>query len=128
MFPTLIPDPFPVAVFEEPACNGLTSICGKRFDKVSFPGTHNSGLYFFTLGFHSKLPDLPDLEVAVPSMLFRCQLFNDTSGGSRISPRRGRQLPSGAPTYDFVKISQKIHEIERIWTPGGGGRVQNFTM
>ena len=50
------------------------------------------------------------------------------SGGSRISPRRGRQLPGGAPTYDFAKISQKLHEIERIWTPGGGGRVQNFTM
>ena len=32
----------------------------------------------------------------------------------------------GAPTYDFAKISQKLHEIERIWTPGG--RVQNFTM
>ena len=51
-----------------------------------------------------------------------------TSGGSRISPRRGRQLPRGAPTYDFAKFSQKLHEIERIWTPGGGGRVQNFTM
>ena len=44
-------------------------------------------------------------------------------GGSRISPRRGRQLPGGAPTYDFAKISQKLHEIERIWAPGGGGRV-----
>ena len=43
------------------------------------------------------------------------------SGGSRISPRRGRQLSrGGAPTYDFVKFSQKLHEIERIWTPGGG--------
>ena len=43
-----------------------------------------------------------------------------TSGGSRISPSRGRQLPGGggAPTYDFAKISQKLHEIERIWTPG----------
>ena len=49
------------------------------------------------------------------------------SGGSRISSRRGRQLPGGAPTYDFAKISQKLHEIERIWTPGGA-RVQNFTM
>ena len=29
--------------------------------------------------------------------------------------------PGGAPTYNFVKISQKLHEIERIWTPGGGG-------
>ena len=28
----------------------------------------------------------------------------------------------GAPTYDFAKISQKLHEIERIWTPGWGGR------
>ena len=35
------------------------------------------------------------------------------SGGSRISPRRG------APTYDFAKFSQKLHEIERIWAPGG---------
>ena len=42
-----------------------------------------------------------------------------TSGGSRISPRRGRQLPGGAPTYDFAKISQKLDEIERIWTPRG---------
>ena len=24
----------------------------------------------------------------------------------------------GAPTYDFVKFSQKLHEIERIWTGG----------
>ena len=45
------------------------------------------------------------------------------SGGSRITPRRGRQLPGrgGAPTYDFAKISQKLHEIERIWAPRGGG-------
>ena len=32
----------------------------------------------------------------------------------------------GAPTYDFAKFSQKLHEIERIWIPGGG--LQNFTM
>ena len=25
----------------------------------------------------------------------------------------------GAPTYDFAKFSQKLHEFERIWTPGG---------
>ena len=41
----------------------------------------------------------------------------------------GANSPGGAPTYDFTKISQKLHEIERIWTPGGGGaHVQNFTM
>ena len=28
-------------------------------------------------------------------------------------------MPRVAPTYDFAKISQKLHEIERIWTPGG---------
>ena len=36
-------------------------------------------------------------------------------------PERGRQLSGGrgwAPTYDFAKFSQKLHEIERIWTPG----------
>ena len=25
----------------------------------------------------------------------------------------------GVPTYDFTKFSQKLHEIERIWTPRG---------
>ena len=32
----------------------------------------------------------------------------------------GANSPGGAPTYDFAKISQKLHEIERICTPGGG--------
>ena len=41
-------------------------------------------------------------------------------GGGANSPGRG------APTYDFAKFSQKLHEIERIWTRGG--RVQNFTV
>ena len=34
-------------------------------------------------------------------------------------PEEGRQLPGGASTYDFAKFYQKLHEIERIWTPGG---------
>ena len=34
----------------------------------------------------------------------------------------GANSPGGAPTYDFAKISQKLHEIERIWTPGGDAR------
>ena len=29
----------------------------------------------------------------------------------------------GAPTYDFAKFPQKLHEIERIWTPWGVPRV-----
>ena len=41
------------------------------------------------------------------------------SGASRISPRWGAN-PPGAPTYDLTKFSQKLHEIERIWTPMGG--------
>ena len=45
-------------------------------------------------------------------------------GGGANSPGGG-----GVETYDFAKFSQKLHEIERIWIPGGGGvRVQNFTM
>ena len=56
--------------------------------------------------------------------LFKRKAGNDFhivfGGGSRISPRWRRQ-PSwggggGAPTYDFAKFSQKLHEIERIWT------------
>ena len=33
-------------------------------------------------------------------------------GGARQPSRR-------TPKYDFAKISQKLHEIKRIWTPGG---------
>ena len=39
-------------------------------------------------------------------------------GGGTNCPGGG----GGAPTYDFAKFPQKLHEIERIWTPGGGGR------
>ena len=34
----------------------------------------------------------------------------------------GANSPGGAPTYDFAKFSQKLHEIERIWARGGGAR------
>ena len=34
----------------------------------------------------------------------------------------GSNPPGGSPTYDFAKFSQKLHEIERIWT-GGVARV-----
>ena len=37
-----------------------------------------------------------------------------TSSGSRIPRRRGRQPSGGAPTYDFVKFCEKLHEIEKI--------------
>ena len=33
----------------------------------------------------------------------------------------GANSPGGAPTYDFAKFFQKLHEIERIWAPRGGG-------
>ena len=31
----------------------------------------------------------------------------------------GANSPGGAPTYDFAKFPQKLHEIERIWIGGG---------
>ena len=42
-------------------------------------------------------------------------------GGYRIPRRRGHQ-PSGggAPTYDFAKIGEKLHEIEKIMGHRGG--------
>ena len=45
--------------------------------------------------------------------------MDPVSGGSRISPRRGRQLPRGGANIRNCQISEKLHEIERIWTPGG---------
>ena len=37
----------------------------------------------------------------------------------------GANSPGGAPTYDFAKFSQKLHDIERIWT---GGRVSKILL
>ena len=45
------------------------------------------------------------------------ELETEVSGKSRISPRWGANPPGGAPTYDFAKFSQKLHEIERVWIP-----------
>ena len=36
-------------------------------------------------------------------------------------PQGGANSPGGAPTYNFAKFSRKLHEIERIWVPGGEG-------
>ena len=55
------------------------------------------------------------------SQLIGLKSVGVTSDGSRISPRGGRE-PSkgGAWTRNFAKFSQKLHEIERIWTQRGG--------
>ena len=55
-------------------------------------------------------------------LLSAVSFHTQISGRSRISPRWGANSPRGAPTYDFAKISQKLHEIERIWTPRGAAR------
>ena len=34
----------------------------------------------------------------------------------------GANSPGGVTTYDFANISQKLHKIEKIWTPRGGAR------
>ena len=37
-------------------------------------------------------------------------------------PRAGdANSPRGAPIHDYAKFTQKLHEIERILTRGGGG-------
>ena len=35
-------------------------------------------------------------------------------------PVGGGANPRGAPTYDFAKISEKLHEIEKDWGRRGG--------
>ena len=40
-----------------------------------------------------------------------------SSGGSRISPKRGHQLPGGAPTYKFAKFY--CMKLKEFGPPGG---------
>ena len=54
------------------------------------------------------------------------QLFAGRGGQWRIQdfPKGGRELSKGgAWTRNFAKFSQKLHEIERIWTQRGGACV-----
>ena len=48
------------------------------------------------------------------------QILLNSSGGSRISPRRGRQLSGEVPTYDFAKFSQKTVWNWKNLGPQGG--------
>ena len=57
-------------------------------------------------------PFLYSIAYFCPSHLF--SRVNATRGGSRIPRRRGRQPSGGAPTYDFAKFCEKLHEIEKI--------------
>ena len=44
-------------------------------------------------------------------------------------PRGGGANLSGGRQHTILpKFPKKLHEIERIWTPEGGARIQNFTM
>ena len=38
-------------------------------------------------------------------------------------PEEGAPTLRGAPTYDFAKFPQKLHETERIWPPGGASKI-----
>ena len=72
----------------------------------------------FLLGVTVQLGETPTSEQAVDS----AQAVADPG-----FPWGGGANPGGMPTCDFAKISQKLYEIERIWTLKGVCS-QNFTM
>ena len=56
-----------------------------------------------------------------------CFLHVDISGGSRISPRRGRQLPGGRQHTILPNFPKNCMKLKEFGRPGGA-RAQNFTM
>ena len=58
------------------------------------------------------------------SIMHRSHKRTPISGGSRISLRRGRQLPGGAPTYDFAKFPKNCMKLKEFGPPRGGVRPQ----
>ena len=64
------------------------------------------------------------LKIYETSLLSSVKVIQATiiRGGSRIPCRRGRQPSRGEPTYDFVKFSEKLHEIKKILGRRGGAR------
>ena len=67
-----------------------------------------------------KLFEIPNVTLYFKVLSQICQYITVADPGF---PRGGgANFPGGAPTYDFAKFSQKLHEIERIWAPRGGAR------
>ena len=99
--------------------------CRAQEYKPHTPGPqHRFGNHTKHLLIPSTLPEClntsADTKARAQVKVYVCQ-STFTSDGSRISPRGGRE-PSkgGAWTRNFAKFSQKLHEIERIWTQRGG--------
>ena len=66
-------------------------------------------------------PDLKSEHVFMEE--HKATYYYDTPVADPGFPRGGAaNSPGGGPTYDFAKFSQKLNEIERIWTPGMGAR------
>ena len=80
-------------------------------------------------GFTKKfLPVLMGKYNLTPQDTYLYNIYTDNSGGSRISPRRGRQLPRGGCQHTISpKFSKNCTKLKEFGPPGGA-RVQNFTM
>ena len=73
---------------------------------------------FGALDFVYKQPLKPGYPRQVQWLFEFWENITITSGGSRIFPRGGAWTLQGG--REHAKFSQKLHEIERIWTPRGG--------
>ena len=101
------------------SCSGLTNGCAKfSIDFFALTSTNNFELINLT---HQMNWIRWEATCHSTEKISRCQW--------RIQdfPEEGAPtLQRGAPTYDFAKFPQKLHEIERIWPPGGGGARPKF--
>ena len=93
-------------------------------------GMTTAGLLIFKLGKSILLQCI----YAYFLSLFKYNLedISPFCGGTAVSdpgfPRGGGTNPPGAPTYYFAKFSQKLHEIERIWTQEGGAASKIYCL
>ena len=62
------------------------------------------------------ISEIPRFAISLKLLVF--QLMEYTPVAEPGFPRGGGANSQGAPTYDFAKFSQKLHEIERIWAGG----------
>ena len=60
------------------------------------------------------------VSISLPSHSRKKCLAYVNSDGSRVSLRWGREHSGGHEHTILPKSFKKLHEIERIWTPGGG--------
>ena len=108
-----------VVVFTRSTCQSYLC-CWSSLDLLF--NKYQPHVYTHTFPLYSKLILVIDYKHELHSIdsLYNLQSKSEFTGADPGFPIRGAPTLKGAPTYKIARFSQKLHEIKKIWSVGGG--------